>query len=183
MAAIRRRGGTAIGVDLSDPLLERAAEHGRVHRAEVPPLDFLADESVDGVAIVLVLEHLGDERGILSEAARVTRPGGSLVVVANHPIWTAPGSTPIVDGDGEVVWRTGEYFSRGWSDEPAGEGSVRFHHRTMADLLNAAADAGWALRRLEEMGVTAEQIQRTPGLAGQEHIPRLLGAAWSRGRP
>ena len=51
-------------------------------------------------------------------------------MVINHPIWTAPGSTPIEEPEGEILWRTGTYFGRGFSDEPAGKGKVRFYHRT-----------------------------------------------------
>jgi SAM-dependent methyltransferase len=181
MAAIQARGAEAVGVDVAPVLLERAAAYGTVHQARVPPLDFLADDSVDGVVVVLVLEHLEDEAAVFAEAARVTRPGGTLALVVNHPVWTAPRSTPIIDDTGEILWRTGEYFSHGWSDEPAGEGEVRFHHRTMAQLLTSAADAGWHLERMVEAGVTPAQVARTPGLAGQDHIPRLLGVRWRLG--
>lgn len=180
MAAIRQVGGRPIGVDVSPELLERAEAHGEVHQADVPPLDFMSADRVDGVVLVLVLEHIADEAGVFAEAARVTRPGGVLALVINHPFWTAPQSTPIVDDTGEILWRPGEYFSSGWSDEPAGDRTVRFHHRTMGRLLNAAAAAGWQLERMTEEGVTTAQVVRTPGLAGQEHLPRLLGVRWRR---
>jgi SAM-dependent methyltransferase len=180
MAALQRAGSVAVGVDVAPDLLERAAAFGEIHQAEVPsiPLD---SDSVDGVAIVLTLEHIRDEEEVLAEAARVVRPGGVLAVVINHPIWTAPRSTPIIDEDAEMLWRPGEYFSAGWSDEPAGERTVRFHHRTLSRLLNSASHAGWNLRRVVEEGITPAQIARTPGLAGQEHIPRLLGVRWELG--
>ena len=178
MQAIARRGGVSLGVDVAEPLLARAAAHGEVFRAEVPPLDFLPDASVDGVVVVLVLEHLADEAAVFAEARRVTGDGGSLVVVMNHPVWTAPDSTPIDYGDGEILWRPGAYFSRGSSREPAGDGQVEFFHRTMADLLTGAARAGWSLRRMVEEGVSPDQVERIPGLAGQDHIPRLLGVRW-----
>lgn len=179
MAASTRRGARAIGVDISLELLTKAARHGDVVRAEVPPLGFLADDSVDGVVMVLVLEHLRDEEQVFGEAARVTRGGGAMALVVNHPIWTAPGSTPIREPDGEVLWRPGEYLSAGWSDEPAGGQIVRFFHRPLARLVNSAADAGWSLQRMTEEGVSSAQIVRTPELAGQEHFPRLLGARWT----
>ncbi|HJR90939.1 MAG TPA: class I SAM-dependent methyltransferase [Acidimicrobiia bacterium] len=180
MAEISARGGRPIGVDVSSELLARAAAYGPVHQAAVPPIPFLADAAVDGVVVVLVLEHIEDEQAVLAEAARVTRPGGVLALIINHPVWTAPRSTPIIDDTGEILWRPGEYFSHGWSDEPAGEGTVRFHHRTMARLLTSAAEAGWHLERMTEEGVTPAQISQAPGLAGQEHIPRLLGVRWRR---
>lgn len=181
MAAIAVTGAGAWGVDVAASLLERAADHGRVFRADVPPLDFIDDESIDGVVIVLVLEHIRDEEAVFAEAARATRTGGVLALVVNHPIWTAPGSTPITDGSSEVLWRPGEYFSHGWSDEPAGEKTVRFHHRPMSRLLNSAAQAGWLMERMTEAGISPAQLARTPGLSGQDHIPRLLGVRWVLG--
>lgn len=179
MAALAERGARAIGVDVSPGLLERASRYGEVHRATVPPLSFLEDDSVDGVLVVLVLEHLRDERPVFEESARVTRRGGVLALVINHPYWTAPGSTPILDEDGEILWRPGEYFGRGHSDEPAGDGTVRFHHRSMADLFNAAADVGWRTERVVEHGVSPAQKERIPALVGQDHLPRLLGVRWA----
>jgi SAM-dependent methyltransferase len=180
MSGLGRAGATAVGIDVAPDLVVRAAAFGEVHLAEVPPIP-LASDSVDGVAVVLVLEHIRDEEEVMAEAARVTRPGGVLALVINHPVWTAPGSTPILDEAGEMLWRPGEYFSVGWSDEPAGVRTVRFHHRTMSRLLNSAAAAGWALEHMVEEGVTDTQIARTSGLAGQEHIPRLLGVRWRLG--
>lgn len=178
MAAIAERGGVPVGVDVSVSLVERASRFGQAHVAAVPPIGFLDEDSVDGVVVILVLEHIADEAAVFAEAARVTRAGGVLALVINHPTWTAPGSTPILDQTGEILWRPGEYFSHGWSDEPAGDGTVRFHHRSMSQLLNAAADVGWRLERMIEEGVTAAQIGRIPAMSGQEHIPRVLGVRW-----
>jgi hypothetical protein len=110
----------------------------------------------------------------------VVRERGALAVVINHPIWTAPGSSPIEQEDGEVLWRPGRYFGRGHSDEPAGRQKVRFYHRTLASLLTSAAMAGWDLQRVEEAGISAAAVARTPAYAGQEEIPRLLGLRWLR---
>jgi SAM-dependent methyltransferase len=146
----------------------------------LPGLASLGDGSFDGAYLSLVLEHLPDERAVFSGLARVVRPGGVLVVVMNHPAWTAPESSPVLDEDGEPLWRPGRYFGRGWTDLPSGPGIQRFHHRTIADLLTAAASSGWELRRVVEQGVDPIQVERYPVLTGQEHIPRLLGVRWMR---
>jgi hypothetical protein len=130
--------------------------------------------------VSLVLEHLEDEAGFFQQAARAIKRRGILAMVINHPIWTSPESSPIEDSRGETLWRPGTYFNRGHSDEPAGTSKVRFYHRTMAELLNAASDAGWDLRQLSESGISSDQIARVPDYAGQEHIPRILGVRWSK---
>ncbi len=130
----------------------------------------IRDQTVDGVFAVLTLEHIQDHRTLFVESARVTVPDGVMAVVMNHPFWTAPGSTPITDEDGEVLWRPGEYFSSGSSDMPAGHDTVTFHHRSLTDLLNSAADAGWSLENMIE--------QPHHEFEDQGGIPRLLGCRW-----
>lgn len=180
MGAVASMGARTIGCDLSLALLALARRHGPVVKTVLPKLAWVRPASLDGALIALVLEHLSDEATLFAELARAIRLGGALALVINHPIWTAPLSSPFEDASGEVMWRPGTYFGRGHSDEPAGRRKVRFYHRTMADLLNAAADAGWHLERIEERGISRSQVERLPEYAGQEHIPRVLGVRWRR---
>jgi SAM-dependent methyltransferase len=180
MRAVIAAGGRVVGVDATVELLAHARRAGPVVVDRLPRLAGLREASFDGAYLSLVIEHLDDERSVFAGLARVVRPGGVLALVMNHPAWTAPDSAPVIDEDGEPLWRPGGYFGRGWTDLPSGPGIQRFHHRTTADLLTAAAAAGWDLRRLVERGVEPVQIERYPILAGQEHIPRLLGARWTR---
>ncbi len=167
----------AVGVDVSRDLVRVAAVRGPAVVADVGHLPLAADAMTAAFA-VLVLEHIADPEPFFAEAARVVAPGGTLAVVANHPVFSAPGSGPFVDpGDGEVLWRWGEYFDRGFSNEPAGTSSVVFHHRSFGDLLTAAADAGWRLERLVERALDPAG---DPLLAAQTQIPRLIGAKWRR---
>jgi SAM-dependent methyltransferase len=180
MRSVKAAGSRVVGCDLSPLLLSRAIQHGPVVRCALPSLKWVKPASFDGAYVGLVLEHLRDEKAFFASAAGAVRPGGVLAVVINHPIWTAPKSSPIEDAGGEILWRPGTYFGRGFSREPAGNDKVTFYHRTMADLLNSASDAGWDLHRMEERGLSPEQVKRVPDLEGQEHIPRVLGLRWTR---
>lgn len=168
MRTVGARGVTVYGADINPALLGRVGPRGVV--ADLPALPIRKD-SFDGAYAVLVLEHLADHRQFFRETARVVKPRGALALVANHPVWTAPGSTPITDSDGEVLWRSGAYFTQGKSEIQAGESSVTFHHRSMAQLLNAAASAGWLLELMVE--------QPHHELTDQAGIPRLLACRWS----
>jgi SAM-dependent methyltransferase len=173
--------GDAIGCDLNPALLERARHHGPVVRARLPGLEWMRNGVVGAVIIVMVVEHLDAIERLLRETFRVTRPGGTLAVVMNHPAYTAPGAGPVVDqSDGEVLWRWGPYLESGSSDEPAGHTTVTFHHRSLGALVTAAAAAGWTLERLEERPLGPDVVARHPGLVGQEHIPRLMGVRWRK---
>lgn len=177
---MRLVGTGVFGCDLSIELLKRAATSGPVVQARLPDLSWLRDGSLDVAYSVHLLDLIEDHAGFFREVARVVRPGGSLVIVINHPVYTAPGSAPIADADGEILWRWGSYFGTGSSLEPAGAREVEFFHRPMAELLNSAAAHDWMLDVVIERGLGAETVQRIPSYEGQEHIPRLLGVRWRR---
>ena len=166
MRDVARTGASVHGVDINPDLAGRAGNAFVADLSDVP----VRDHVYAGAYSVLTLEHIADHVGFFTEAARLTRAGGVLALVINHPVWTAPGSTPISDEDGEVLWRPGDYFSEGSEDLAAGGASITFHHRSMADLLNAAAGAGWGLERMVE--------QPHHEYADQAGIPRLLACRW-----
>lgn len=166
--AVEEAGARCFGVEVDEDLAQRSSSVAVVGDASSLPV---RGDHVDGVFLVLVLEHIADHVPVFKEAARVTKPGSVLALVMNHPIWTSPDSTPITDDDGEILWRPGEYFSDGSSEMPAGDLLVTFHHRTMGELLSAAASAGWSLDLMIE--------QPHHELEAQGGIPRLLACRWS----
>lgn len=177
---MRLVGGHMIGTDLSLELLKRAALVAPVVRARLPGLGWLKPESIDRAFSVYVVDLIVDHASFFGEAARVVRPGGHLAIVINHPVYTAPGSAPFMDDDGEVLWRWGTYLTQGSSREPAGSRTVEFFHRSVGELLTAAGLAGWSLDLMIERGLSTQTIERFPEYVGQEHIPRLLGLRWAR---
>ncbi len=169
--------GTVVGCDVSIELLRLAGRHPVV-LSELPDLRWLRPGVVDTAYMVLVIEHLPDLE-VFASAARVVRPGGSLVVVMNHPAFTAEGSGPIVDpADGEVLWRWGSYFVPATTRMATPAAEVTFYHRPLATILSAAGGAGWMLEELVETGLSAAAVAAEPGYLGQEQMPRLLGARW-----
>lgn len=77
------------GVDLNRTALLQAAEHGVVtHHGDataVPLEDGFADVVVAGE----LLEHVPDVEGVVSEAVRLLRPGGTVVLDTIAPGWWA----------------------------------------------------------------------------------------------
>jgi len=173
MRALAAAGISVIGCDLDETLLPIAAQTGPVVRCDLPELTWLRDGAVDGAYASLVIEHLDDAAMMFREAHRVVAAGGVLAVVINHPVFAAPASGPIVDpDDGEVMWRWGRYLSGGTIIEPVGESDITFYERPLADVLNLAADAGWALEHVIERGIDQS------GTVRQEEVPRLFAARW-----
>lgn len=67
-------------VDLSSGALEVLARHGAIaHNGLLQDIKF-PDGSFDLVAMFEVLEHVPDDVGLLAEIARITKPGGRLVL-------------------------------------------------------------------------------------------------------
>jgi len=81
------KGWKAIGVEPSQEAAVYARRRGLdVHSQTWPVLD-IADESVEVVTFINVLDHLPDPFGALREAARVLKPGGLLYIrVVNAPL-------------------------------------------------------------------------------------------------
>ena len=72
--------GHPVGVDLSAGMLRKARQRElSIAQASVNALPF-ADNSLDGVISFKVLAHVPDIRGALREFARVTKPGGRMVL-------------------------------------------------------------------------------------------------------
>jgi SAM-dependent methyltransferase len=80
-------GGTVLGLDLTDEMLKVARERARASLASLVVGDVrripFADEAVDSIFAAGLIMHLPDVPAGLAELARVTRPGGSLVLF--HP--------------------------------------------------------------------------------------------------
>lgn len=86
---VARLGYRHVGVDLVTVSLDLARRHGVVPvRADVHRLPH-ANESVDVVSAGEILEHVPDPSTVLSEACRVLRPGGLLVLDTINDTWWA----------------------------------------------------------------------------------------------
>lgn len=96
---LRSRGARAIGVDLSEGMLRRAAEHGSHSLACGSALDLpFASNSFDAVLVVNALHHFREPAEFVREAARVLKPEGRFVTI---------GLDPSLEGD---TWYVYQYF-------------------------------------------------------------------------
>ena len=78
---LRRRGGRWASADLAPEAVASIRElvGTDVHQVTGDRLPF-ADAEFDRVAVVDMLEHVPEDRAFVAELARITRPGGTLVV-------------------------------------------------------------------------------------------------------
>lgn len=175
-----RDAGRVIGCDRSGALLADAVATHPVALCELPSLAWLQGQTLGTAFSVFVFDLVENIDALFAEVGRVVVPGGSLVVIINHPAFTAPGSGPFMDPDLDIFWRWGEYLERGTSLVPAGSAEVKMYHRSTGDLLTSAAQAGWQLEEMIEAPLGSAAIERDPSYVGQEGIPRFLGVRWRR---
>jgi predicted TPR repeat methyltransferase len=108
--ALRDHGyaGHLRGLDLSQESLARARQRGAYD--ELAPADLqrrleLEDSCVDAVVCVGVMTYLPDVEAIWRELARVTRPGGVVVVTQREDLWLERECPAVVDRlQAEGVW-------------------------------------------------------------------------------
>jgi predicted TPR repeat methyltransferase len=107
---LRARGfaGEVLGLDISQASLEVARESGAYDSAEHADLQERLpadDDSVDALVCVGVMTYLPDVEAVWREFARVTRPGGLVVVTQREDMWHERSCQAVVDRlQDEGVW-------------------------------------------------------------------------------
>jgi ubiquinone/menaquinone biosynthesis C-methylase UbiE len=144
-------------------------------RASAASLPF-ADASFDAAFACLVFEHIEGTAGALAEVGRVLAPGGTFVLLLNHPLLQAPGSGWVDDQIlGEQYWRIGPYLVEHHGVEEVDKDVwIPFVHRPLSVYVNAMAAAGLYLTRMEEPAPPEGFLARADEYREAAAFPRLL---------
>lgn len=159
--AFAGKGARVTGADISPELIGiakvRASHNEEFH---VTPSDMLSawkDGTFDAVTIVLALQNIERMAQTLREASRVTKRGGKLVIVLNHPAYRIPGESSWVydDAMSRQYRRVDSYLSDSKREidmnpgTAGGQKTVSFH-RPLQGYSKSLANAGFAILRIEE---------------------------------
>jgi SAM-dependent methyltransferase len=176
--ATRLGADLVVGVDPTRAQLSvAAARAGGPHylRASAEQLPF-ADASFDAAVACLVFEHLPDHRLPIAEIARVLEPGGRFAFFLNHPLLQAPNSGWVIDHIlEEQYWRIGPYLPVDVTMEELAPGVVLpFVHRPLSQYVNAMAEHGLLIERMEEPAPPDGFLAKADEYRAASTIPRLL---------
>jgi SAM-dependent methyltransferase len=169
-----------VGVDPTWAQVEVAtarAGGARYARSGAGALPF-RDGAFDAVVACLVFEHIRDVDDAIAEVARVLGPGGRFLFFLNHPLLQTPNSGWIDDqilDPPEQYWRIGPYLVEDESlQEVEKDVFIPFIHRPLSRYVNALADNGLVLSRMEEPAPPPGFLARADEYAEAATIPRLL---------
>jgi hypothetical protein len=103
-------------------------------------------------------------------------PGGRFVFLLNHPLLQAPNSGWVVDHIlDEQYWRIGPYLEPDVTMEELAPGVVLpFVHRPLSQYVNAMADHGLLIERMEEPMPPEGFLAKADEYRAAATIPRLL---------
>jgi len=136
--------GEIIGVDIDEEMLNYARKRGiDAHVVNAEDLSMLGDETFDLITCLDTLEHLQHPALALSEAYRVLRKRGFLVI-------TTPNVTILF----RLVWWMWTKFGMGkfWKSSP---------HLLMYNLWNPTETGMSLIERLRDVGFKPEKTART----------------------
>lgn len=172
-------------LDLSESMLARAREltgdgvgvHYR--RADLETVE-LAIGAYDLAYSALVLHYVVDLARLVSAVHAALRPGGSFVLTAEHPIYTAPSELRWITDEGRRVWPLDRYGEEGERVRDWLTPGVRKQHRTLGTYVNTLVDAGFVVRRVVEWRPTEADLAADPGLAEEVDRPMFVLVAADR---
>lgn len=177
---VERGAELVVGVDPTWAQVEEAVRRGggpSFGRAGAARLPF-RDAAFDAVIACLVFEHIEAVDEAIAEVARVLEPGGRFVFMLNHPLLQTPNSGWIDDqvlDPPEQYWRIGDYLVEDLTiEEVEKDVFIPFIHRPLSRYVNALAESGLLITRMEEPAPPPGFLARASEYEAAATIPRLL---------
>ena len=170
-------GATVTGVDLTEPLIERARSLSTTETyllGNAEDLHGIQDNTFDLAVSYIVLVDLHDYRSAINAAYRVLRPGGRFIVCNIHPMRSSVAGGWIKQGDTKLFYPVDNYTDEGPREfTMVGRPFVNMH-RTLSSHIGAFLDAGFTLRALHEPVPTAEELAANPTFDDEHRIPNFI---------
>lgn len=155
-------GASVVASDISKKLIETAKKNSRekisfyitpAHRAQ-----FLKDNSIDTIVVVLAIQNIENVNEVLSECNRVLKNDGRIIFVLNHPAFRIPQGSDWYFQDGIQSRIISRYLSESKViiDMTPGEKDIKkkintiTFHRSLQYYMKLFSKNRFAITRLEE---------------------------------
>ena len=161
-------GAIVIASDLSKNLIETAKKDSKSASAVGEKINFyispahkaqfIKDNSIDTIVIVLAIQNIENVNEVLCECKRILKKDGRLVLVLNHPAFRVPQASDWVYENGIQSRIVSHYLSPSkiYIDMTPGEKNPKkkiktiSFHRSLQDYVKLFSKNGLAITRLEE---------------------------------
>jgi len=171
-------GAHATGIDLTEPLLDRARSLAVADEtyllSDAETLDGIEPESFDLAVSYIVLVDLHDYRASIEAAYRVLRPGGAFIVCNVHPMRMTTPQGWITQGGRKLFYPLDNYTQEGPREFTGWDRQFINMHRTLSSYISAFLDAGFTLEGLHEPTPTPEQLERNPTFDDEYRAPNFI---------
>jgi SAM-dependent methyltransferase len=174
-----QRGATfVLGLDLCPPMIQAAQQltsgKDEYHIADVQELGFLDNDSFDLAVSYLNQCDLSDVQANNREVYRVLKPRGRFVVANLHPMRSAVGGWHRTADGRKLHVILDQYFDEGQRIWKMMGVELTNFHRSLSTSVNGFLAAGFAIERIVEPTVTAEQLQLYPELDDELRVPNFI---------
>ena len=164
---LKQRGVRCLdGIDVTGEMVEVARAKGVYDRLLIGNLLATSFQAAryDLVTMVLADEHLLDVHPLYREAARITRSGGSFVIVGYHPYFLMNGIPTHFDRvTGESV-------------------TIQSYIHLFSEHVQAALAADWSLREMHEGLIDEEWMAQKPHWSRYRNWPVSFAMVWQKER-
>ncbi len=178
--AIENGASKAVGIDISENMLERARRENGSGNTEylclpIEDVDF-PDGSFDVVLSSLAFHYVESFADICKKVNRMLSPGGAFVFSVEHPIFTAFGTEDwFCDESGKILhWPVDNYFTEGKRDANFLGETVLKYHKTLTTYVNTLLETGFCLTGLIEPQPSEDMLHTVPGMEDELRRPMML---------
>ena len=180
---LSEKGAIITGIDLTPSLIEEAkrldpAGNYLEASAEALPFD---DDSFDIAISYIVLVDVSDFRTAIDEMARVTKPGGRIVVANVNSLATTCSTGWIKDAEGKKMhFPVDGYFEeRGLRHTWSGISIINWH-RPLTAYMSMYLKAGLVLKEFLEPCPTPEALKEHPNMVDETRIALFNVMVWEK---
>ncbi|MGL4106676.1 class I SAM-dependent methyltransferase [Clostridium sp. LP20] len=180
MYAIENGAKSAVGIDLSENMLEEAKSRNYSPRIEYirMPIENInyPKNSFDVVISSLAFHYIKSFKDICDKVYKCLTVGGDFIFSVEHPIFTAEGKQDwYYDEEGNRIhWPVDRYFTEGIRSSVFLGEEVQKYHKTMTTYINTLIKAGFEITGVVEPEPDPSMLEGNLEMQDELRRPMML---------